>query len=303
MSSKRIIDLRKRPETRSVRPRALSSVRIIKEKRSSPLRARRRRNKFLVGGLVALVIVGLVYGVHWLSYLPQFSVQTVELRGEKNMPEEIVRTYAESQLFDGTYRFLSRSNIFLYPRRGIESGIVASFPRIQLSRVFRESLLSQTVVVEVVERQPFAQWCGLDAMCYQMDDSGYIFAEASTTSRSMYREPYIFAGGIVEEPIGKTYIPGHLPGMLSLLRALQQRGHFTPVSVLIDAEQDFSVEFEQSFLLKASFGQNADLLAKNLELVLSSAALSDKLNDIEYIDLRFGNRVYYKLKGGEQVEQ
>jgi hypothetical protein len=38
-----------------------------------------------------------------------------------------------------------------------------------------------------------------------------------------------------------------------------------------------------------------------LELVLSSDALQGKEGQLEYIDLRFGDRVYYKLRGQEEV--
>ena len=36
---------------------------------------------------------------------------------------------------------------------------------------------------------------------------------------------------------------------------------------------------------------------KNLQLVLSSGPLKGKDSELEYVDLRFNNRVYYKLKG------
>ena len=38
-------------------------------------------------------------------------------------------------------------------------------------------------------------------------------------------------------------------------------------------------------------------MVRNLQLVLSSNPLNGKASDLQYIDLRFGNRVYYKLKG------
>ena len=303
MSSKRIIDLRRRPEVQAVRPRPLPPAHARKERRVSPLRVRRRRNKLIVASSVVLLMAGIVYGVHWLSYLPALTIKNVEIKGQVYMPEDILNTYVESVLSDAAYHFLSRSNIFLYPRHVIENGIVASFPRVKSVSVSRGSLVSQTVSVEVAERKPFAQWCTAGQACFQMDDTGYLFAVVATSSRDMYTTPYVFTGDIVDGPIGKTFIPGHLPGMLALLKILQQQGDFTPTSVHIDGEQDFSVQFQEGFVLKASFGQDADSLSKNLELVLSSDALSGKESEIEYIDLRFGNRVYYKLKGEEQVRQ
>mgnify|MGYP001565319663 CR=1 FL=1 len=37
-------------------------------------------------------------------------------------------------------------------------------------------------------------------------------------------------------------------------------------------------------------------VVRNLELILSSDALQAKLDSLDYVDLRFGNRVYYQLK-------
>ncbi len=57
----------------------------------------------------------------------------------------------------------------------------------------------------------------------------------------------------------------------------------------------------EGFLLKVSYGADAGTLVKNLQLVLQSDVLQGKRDKIEYIDLRFGNRVYYKLKGQPEV--
>ncbi len=42
-------------------------------------------------------------------------------------------------------------------------------------------------------------------------------------------------------------------------------------------------------------GENADNLIKNFSAILLADTLKDKnLNDLEYIDMRFGNKIYYK---------
>jgi hypothetical protein len=39
-----------------------------------------------------------------------------------------------------------------------------------------------------------------------------------------------------------------------------------------------------------------------LQLVLSSDALTGKESELQYVDLRFGDRVYYKLQGVVQMQ-
>ena len=117
------------------------------------------------------------------------------------------------------------------------------------------------------------------------------------TRWSFLAEPYIFSGALAGEPVGQVFIPGHLPGLLALLSVLQQQNGLTPLRVSVVSGQDFSVDFQEGFLLKASFGADAGTLARNLKLVLGSDALSGKESQIEYVDLRFGNKAYFKLKG------
>lgn len=167
--------------------------------------------------------------------------------------------------------------------------------------------------------------------CFLMDDNGFIFAplEASLSNHisgqdrpltgfapsdaarvqksaqgitdDSFATPYTFAGDVIgstsdKSPIGHSFAPSHFEGMLALLQFLKENG-FSPLGARIEKDNDFSIPFEAGFYIKASFGASAEDLAKNLVLVLSSEPLKEKQSEIEYIDLRFGNRVYFKLKG------
>jgi hypothetical protein len=77
---------------------------------------------------------------------------------------------------------------------------------------------------------------------------------------------------------------------------LLSRAQFNPQGATVVNDQDFTVPLA-TYYLKASFGEDTGLLMRNLQLVLASDALQGKQDAVEYIDLRFGSRVYYKLKG------
>lgn len=276
-------------------------------RRPMPLRARRRRIRVLAT-LGALVLCGaLVYGVSWVSYLPQFNVSEISVSGAEDIKEEVIIRSVETVLDDGSYHILSRRNIFLYPREALEDTIVKSFPPVKSVRITRPSLFATNIVVTIEEREPFARWCRADeAGCYFMDNTGFIYAPAggntgTTTPQANPAERYVFRGDIASstDPIGQSFVQAHLPGLLSLLKFLGQAG-FTALGAEVDG-QDVFVRLQESFLLKASFGADAGTLVKNLELVLSSEVLQGKREELEYVDLRFGNRVYYKLKGQAEV--
>ena len=282
-------------------------------RRPMPLRARRRRTRALIAAGILVLCGAVVYAVSWISYLPQFNISGISVVGASGMKVEPIERLVEVVLDDGAYRILSRRNIFLYPQAELEQA-VTSLPPVKSVRVTRPSLFATDVVVMIEEREAFARWClpaqagtGMQGGdCYLMDAGGFIYAPMGWAGAATSSTQYIFAGGLPprEEnatstyPIGQSFVRAHLPGLLSLLTYLGQAG-FTPLGAEVIG-QDILIQLQEGFLVKASFGADAGTLAKNLELVLSSDVLKGKTEALEYVDLRFGNRVYYKLKGQEQ---
>jgi cell division septal protein FtsQ len=296
-----VVDLRGGPR-RPDRGRGSRSEPPRRERRPLSLRARRRRIRIAVAIGVVLLLGAAVYAVHAASYAPRLTISSIDVTGTETVDPEAVRSYIETKIRDGQSHFFSRSNIFLYPRAEIERGLVAEFPRIKSVSASRAGV-SQTLTVAIEERAPFARWCDPAGTCYAMDEDGFIFAQEAASSTTAFAQPYRFAGGLDGAPVGQTFIPGHVPGVVALLRILQQQGGVTPTDVDITNDQDIAVHFSEGFYLKASFGEDAGDLARNLALVLSSSALQGKRDELEYVDLRFGNRVYYKLKGADQEQQ
>jgi cell division septal protein FtsQ len=178
------------------------------------------------------------------------------------------------------------------------------FSRVADVKVSRESLFATSVTVLVEERTSFARWCEANtealASCYAMDGTGFVFAPIASTSPG-FQTPYVFEGALsaTSAPVGQQYLPSTFSALLALLERLGQAG-YSPEHIVVEGAQDFSIHLARNFALRASFGMDIGSLIRNFELILSSEALRDREGELEYIDLRFGNRVYYKLKGSEQ---
>lgn len=303
-----VVDLRKRAS--APHSRGSSKLPLRETPKRETLRTKRRKKRLIGLGIFTVFLLLAGYGVSYASYMPQFSVQSFEIQGAKELQSEILRSRAESVVFDGRSRLFSRANVFLYPKAEIAASLMQEFPRIESIEVARASVSSTNVLISIREREPYAKWCASgvlgseesEAMCYTMDRGGYIFAAADATSTTL-ASPYVFNGALsaTSSPVGQTYLPAKLSALLALLDRLAQTG-FTPAEVFVDGE-DFSILLGQGFELRASFGANVAELVRDLDLVLSSDSLRDKQYQLEYIDLRFGNRVYYKLEGEGQQTQ
>ena len=295
MSSEKIVDLRGKRALFFYRQRPPVDKRV-------PLRERKRKLRLIALTVLFLIFAVGAFGLHYVSYMGRFSVNSIEVKGAATIDPGVIRQYVDHVLNDGPRHYLSRSNIFLYPRSVIEKDIVIDFPRIKSATLSRPSFFSTTLIVTVQERTFFALWCP-DASkqgCYQMDDSGYIFAEAAVDNPAKY----IFGGGLPSAPstIGQVFAPSHLSEIIALLERFTQAAYI-PEGAIVENPRDFSVPLKDRFIIKASFDMDPDTLIKNLQLILSNPPLRGNERNIAYIDLRFGDRVYYKMKGDTPVPQ
>lgn len=296
----RIVDLRKgKPATRPT-PRIRTPQREIKRK---PLRARRRQKRIVLAGILIFLTAALAYAIHWVSYLPSYTIQRIEVTGISTLdPQTIEARVREALGKDGGY--VSSRNLFWYDAHAIEKALEADMYHVARASVSRESTFSTTLRVAIDERAPFARWCAAESDCYLIDETGFIFEHLAASTARDYVEPFVFWGGVAStsETLGAYVAPARFPSALSILRALGQAG-YTSLRAEIDSDTDFSVLFEDGFRLYVSFGAEPPTLVRNLKLIFASEPLKERLTDLEYIDLRFGNRIFYKLKGEDVVGQ
>src|SRR3989344_1774397 len=183
----RVVDLRRKKSASGASARTAPI--LFPERRKSSLRSRRRKMRAFAVALLIILFAAAVKGASYASYLPEYAVNDVSVVGANDISPKVLRAYAETQINDGTSPFISRQNIFLYPRVKMEQGMVNRFPRIFSANISRESLLAQAITVTVTERQQSALWCsdgragnGQEAIstgketpgkeCFEMDNGG-----------------------------------------------------------------------------------------------------------------------------------
>lgn len=256
--------------------------------------ATRRRRARVVGAVIAcLVAVGGVFGASFLSYHERFVINDINVVGTQALSAAAVESAFGSQVNDGVRHFFARSNIFFYPYSELQQKLLEQFPLMQAVSFSRASMLSQAITISVHEREPKYLWCS--STCYFMDAQGFIFAPATNPGGFL-----IFRGGLVngEDPLGQTFMRGRLEKLATIVEELKSSG-FPAEGASVENEQDISIPLSSGYYVKTTITAMPDELSKNLNLAISSDRLVGKLEQLEYVDLRFGNRVYYKLHGEE----
>lgn len=267
--------------------------------RSKKLAGRMRKQLLLrLGGGVAAFVI--IIGVSsWVLHRPTLQISEIVIHGNSVIPDsELKRVTGEVLL--GKYFFLfPRTNTFIYPQKRIEAAVLNSFKQIESVDLVRTNF--KTLAMEVEEQKPYALWCvelpkEMVSDCYFLNRNGLIFSKAPNFTGNVFFRYY---GSFDEvDPVGSYY--------------LKTDNEFNRASILIDAiaelklvpielhpldEDDMELYMEDGSKIIFARKQRSSEVLDNFKVVLGSETFrNEEMGNIEYIDLRFGNKVYFKLR-------
>lgn len=259
----------------------------------SRVRARRKRRRARLAALAAALFAVVCAGAVGLSHLPFLHIREVAVSGVETLATTTVLSAVESRIAGYDLLVIPKRNIFLYPKRDIAADLLARFPELRSVEVRAQNFHS--IAVSVVEREPKARWCP-DAPgqgCYLMDQEGVVYAPAESDALVAYR------GAAEGEDLPRRYLDARtFESLFTLIDALSQSVSDTPViSVSVDVHHDVEATLANGFVLKFALYDAGGDVFERFGLALQSEPFTKReLVEFEYLDLRFGDKLYYKVK-------
>ena len=261
-------------------------------------------------GTAVCLLAALVALARW----PRVRVQTIEISGASTISADAMQAYVAQELSGAYLWVFPRNNIALFSTKTLADALRAQFPRIETISVHRTSL--SDLAVSITERAPSGRWCGKEVSVMSIDT-------ASSAPAVIPAEPCLLLDvtGIAYEREGADGGTGALPAWygplvgdgvmlpaqfltpkdFASLRALAEAiaGQVNAgalVSVSADAEGGGRVSFANGFSFLFKTTDDAGAVMDHLSAGLSSPIFSGRPTaDFQYLDVRFGDRLYYKL--------
>lgn len=222
-----------------------------------------------------------------------------------------------NQEISGKYLWLfPKTNILIYPQNAIASELQNKYKR--LKNINLSIIDSKVLVITVTERNAEYLWCGMkpekftsqnisDQKCYFLDENGYFFDAAPYFSDEVYFKFYGLPEQVsneVDNPMGQNFSKQNFEQLVIFKNAIISMG-LKPVYLYALNNKDAEIILTQgknaSIEPKIIFNLNSNLqsITENLKAALDTEPLKtkilDKYSSLEYIDLRFENKVYDKF--------
>jgi len=292
------------PGLRKATPKTRSAVRgEILEK--SRLAGRRRRLWITVTHFLSVMAVFVSFTI--LLNNQEFALTHIEILGLDEEPTRaaLVKNATQGILGDRWLGLFRRDRFWFYAPNLLRTELLSKFD--WLGSIEVGASFFSTLWVTAVERSPTAIWCELHdetarvlpiwrdshLACRYLDEMGKMLYSAPTFSAP----PLLYFTGRLPGSVGEF---NHLRRLAEMLNGLLEDTLLGPrqlTSVNITIDNDYEFNFTPAFKLLVSRDQSDNDFLLPLGNILKLSSLMQDLNaghEVEYIDLRFKGKVFYR---------
>lgn len=272
--------------------------------KKSPLKAtrlaKRKRRIFIwkiIAGIVGVILVfSAIVGVTHLKF---FQIDTISVSGNSGVDSTSITILAAHDLQNPYLHLFSKYNRFIYPKYFIINDLLHTYPRLQSVSM---NVKGHSLNISVSERDPSYIWCAgmpnddITQGCYFMDTSGYIFSEAPIFSGHAFFAYYGIVG--TTSPITSHYLSSSMLLSVKKINEYLIRHGIVPYALVAKDDSSFELYFGNNSKILFESDEDADNIILNIETLMNDPKVfsTTGTSTLDYLDLRFGNKIYYRQK-------
>lgn len=286
-----------------------------KEKPRKKAREKINWKIWLWGGFFILILGGIVYLAFWA---PFFKIKEIKVSGNNFVSaagiEEVVRALGRQKFL----KIIPQDTLFALSGKKIENKILTGFPALREVKV--KKIPFDKIEISVKERESTAIWCQTKAepisastpsafatstaavqkkpppqseQCFFIDEEGIAFRQAPEISGTLAAT---FYGSSAQAPVlGNQVVASSTIAFAQQLKKAAREIGLEMTAFLCEEEvsQDLSVLTSEGWWIYFDVNRSAKAQMNVLDSLLNEE-IKDKRADLQYVDLRIANRIYYK---------
>ncbi len=259
-------------------------------------KARRQKNIRKFFASLSIFLFLFFYGFAVFLFHPYFKIKNISVEGNFYINSEKISSKVLDVINGKHFKMFPKSNFFLLPEEEIIKGVFEISARVE--NISLEKKFPDILKIKIQERKPSSLFCvkndGNDK-CAFMDEEGFVFEES----------PY-FSGDVFLKFFDDRYGEGMLETGKNILSA-EQMSNISEFKVFcadsgvkiseIALKKDGVYEFlaSEGWRIFLNERNEPKIAFENLKTALD-AEIKEKRKNLDYIDLRVSNKVFYKFK-------
>jgi len=287
--------------------KSASNSAVVSVKKNKTDRGGRRIFSKILIAFFVLAFTGVTAYVIFLS--PFLLVTKISISGNQELSANAVGSAVSSEISGKYLNTLAKNNIALISKEKITNALKKDFKRVEeveITKIFPDALK-----IKIKERESTAIFCSRE-QCFVVDSAGLPYARADFAANELDESKLLILNddGNKEIKLGENFIDGEYVKYLLAVRAELKselgleidKNFHTPRLI----SGDIRVKTSEGWMIYFDKGVPIQKEISTLKLVLEKidkeANEKSQRSKLEYIDLRTGNKVFYKFKNSEPAQ-
>jgi cell division septal protein FtsQ len=265
------------------RSRAADRVAMSRVKNSASRISFRIWMYILLFGFLCITLIWLI------CFSPFLVISQVKVTGAAEQRVEAIEQSVWTQISERRFWFLSQSHVLLFDSESFRNMLLENYV---LNDVQIKKKIPKKLEVIVIEKIPVAVWFEGDSY-FVIDDQGWVIDTVSGPGEGLAT---IYNNG--QPKLNNKRLEGQeslIKASIELQASLNGRfSYLKPDQITSTHERNtVTVVLKQGTLIYFAIDESISSQLDRLDALVKSE-LKNKFSQVDYIDLRFGDKVYYK---------
>jgi len=285
-------------------------MRIKKGRQSWAENRKRRKQKekrsvFFRVAFYFLLVAFTGVTIYVFIFSPFLQIKNINLAGVEDIRYEEISEELLFLLKGEYFGFISKNNFILISKKKVKNNLTEKFKKI--SKVEIEKIFPDTIKIKITERKALLLWCS-GGPCYIVDEKGYAFSGVNFESPEIKENNLIRLADVSAKSVNlgeKVLNEDYIDFVLSLTEEIKKEAlidTFDEYQTTCRVAEEIKIKTTEGWDIYFSGKINAKQSVRTLRTFLEKEMNEEKRKNLEYIDLRAENKVYYKFKDEDRED-
>jgi len=267
---------------------------------------KKKRNALINKKLFFLFIILPAFGLYYVTYSNIFQIQKIDIQGNENIKKDDIENTILAQMEKKRFIVFPQKNIFFLNKKEMGDTIYNTF---SLEQVHIKKNFFHGLQITLKEKKPFIVWIE-NKKSYYVDEKGIAISQVEQfdAQKENFKDYNILRHNIIYKNLPiiqniasqKYYLKNEIiinnDLLLKIKKLIQSINNIVKINInffeINDNEKYITIITAEGWKIYFSLEDDIESQIKKLELILDNKSKVGKI--IDYIDLRYGDKIFYK---------